>query len=75
MAARSPTSDPGLPRSRFVPGSRSDHPASALRTVLVRYEGTPDRCTIYPRASDDKERQVTWISVDLDVVVDLETVR
>ncbi len=75
MAIRSPPSDPGHPRPRSDPEPTSDHPASALRTVVVRYGDAPDRCTIYPRACDDEERLVTWISVALDTVVDLEDVR
>jgi hypothetical protein len=73
MAIRPHPFDSGLSRSRSEPGPRSDHPASTFRTVVVRYADAPDRCTIYPRVCDDEERQVTWISVDLDIVATSNT--
>ncbi|WP_331234935.1 DUF7511 domain-containing protein [Natronorarus salvus] len=75
MTTRAHATDPASSRPRVEPEPSSDHPASALRTDVVRYSGEADRCTISPRDCDDDDRLVTWISVDLEAVVDLGAVR
>jgi hypothetical protein len=44
----------------------------ALHSVVVRYDGSPDRCTIYPRRESCRNRMEAWISADHDVFVGLE---
>jgi len=62
--APAPDVDPPVPDS-------TTHPASHLRFVRVEYDGEPDRCTIYPRASDRAELTTTWLTADRGAFVDL----
>ena len=46
-----------------------------LRSVVVRYEARPDRCTIYPRRERCCEHVDAWLSADADAFVPLEEMR
>jgi hypothetical protein len=46
-----------------------------LQSRRVRYEGRPDRVTVFPPGLSDDARMTTWLSADSGAVVDLETVR
>ena len=46
-----------------------------LDSVLVQYDGRPDRCTIYSMEATRLERMVEWISADADLFVSLENAR
>jgi hypothetical protein len=47
----------------------------ALDATLVRYDGRPDRCTVYSAEATRLERMVEWISADADTFVSLEDAR
>ena len=46
-----------------------------LHSVVVSYDGRPDRCTIYPRGRRPEARVTTWFSADLGAFVGLEEMR
>lgn len=46
-----------------------------LESSLVRYDGEPDRRTIYPPGLASVARMSTWLSADSDAFVDLEKAR
>ena len=46
-----------------------------LRSVVVRYEERPDRCTIYPRRESCCEQVEAWLSADADAFVALDDMR
>jgi Fe-S-cluster containining protein len=46
-----------------------------LRSVVVRYEERPDRCTIYPRRESCCEQIEAWLSADADAFVALDEMR
>ncbi|MFA9416595.1 hypothetical protein [Natrinema sp. HArc-T2] len=62
-------------RQRLATVAQYDHDADALESTVVRYEDGPDRCTIAPRECSEPERLTTWLSADLDMVVDLDEMR
>jgi hypothetical protein len=70
-----PDADPGS-----QPGTEGDCDGTdeegdrgfALHSVVVNYEGAPDRCTVYPRRDRCLERTTEWLSADLDAFVDLD---
>lgn len=47
-----------------------DGSAPDLRLAIVEYENGPDRGTIHPPHVTGVDRMETWMSVDVDVVVD-----
>lgn len=67
MAAHSDTpvaeSDP-----RFVP-------PSGLELAVVRYDDSPDRCTLSPRDVDEEDVLTHWLSVDASLAVPLASMR
>lgn len=54
---------------------RADPSIEDLEIIVVRYEGRPDRCTVLPRNCPEAERVTTWLSADVDALVDLEEMR
>lgn len=48
-----------------------DHPANALRSVLVEYPDRSDRRTVCPKDLTRDELMVTWLTADAGVFVDL----
>ncbi|MUV56434.1 hypothetical protein SAMN04487947_1757 [Halogeometricum rufum] len=46
-----------------------------LHSVVVQYDGEPDRCTVYPRRDRCLDRMAAWLSADLDAFVGLEEMR
>lgn len=42
-----------------------------LHSVVVSYEDGPDECTVYPRHHSNDDRTTTWLTADVDTVVDL----
>jgi len=71
---------PGDPENR-APEPRAERTDDAsprlfeLRSVVVRYEERPDRCTIYPRRESCCEHVDAWLSADADAFVPLEDMR
>lgn len=64
------TSDDERRRRRRIDGRDYE-----LHSVVVQYDGRPDRCTIYPRRNDCLDRMAAWLSADLDAFVGLEEMR
>lgn len=52
-----------------------DGRAYALHSVVVRYEGRPNRCTLYPRRESCRDRMSAWLTADHDAFVGLEEYR
>jgi len=46
-----------------------------LESSLVRYDGKPDRRTIYPPGLSSVARMSTWLTADSDAFIDLGEVR
>ncbi|MFB6251141.1 MAG: hypothetical protein ABEI27_05555 [Halobellus sp.] len=46
-----------------------------LRSVVVRYEHQPDRCTVYPRRESCCDRMEAWLVADVDAFVSLDELR
>ncbi|MFB6308062.1 MAG: hypothetical protein ABEH35_01910 [Haloarculaceae archaeon] len=46
-----------------------------LEMAIVRYTDRPDRCTVHNPDCDEIERLSTWLSADLSLAVDLESMR
>jgi len=57
--------------TRGVPHSRDDPEPTPLAATVVRYQNTPDRCTLSPPDVDDDRRLTAWLSVDADALVAL----
>ncbi|MCO8242689.1 MULTISPECIES: hypothetical protein [unclassified Haladaptatus] len=49
-----------------------DERSFELASVVVEYDGQPDRCTIYPEEATRFERMASWITADADVFVSLD---
>jgi hypothetical protein len=72
-----PSGDPSKPVSRPIdeperPNGETRYPEIELRSVVVRYEERPDRCTIYPRRDRCCEQVDAWLSADADSFVPLD---
>jgi hypothetical protein len=46
-----------------------------LSMTVVEYTGEPDRCTVSPRGLSGVAKLSTWITVDKEVVVNLDAMR
>ncbi|EMA32805.1 DUF7511 domain-containing protein [Haloarcula japonica] len=46
-----------------------------LSMTVVEYTGEPDRCTVSPRGLSGIAKLSTWITVDKEIVVDLDAMR
>ena len=46
-----------------------------LRSVVVAYEGSADRQTLYPADASEIERLTHWLSADADAFVALDELR
>jgi hypothetical protein len=57
------------------PATDARRPPITLESSLVRYDGDPDRRTIYPPGLSSVARMSTWLSADSDAFVDLEDAR
>ena len=62
------------PEDVHTPDPRFAAP-SGLTAAVVRYDGEPDRCTVYPEGADDGTLTTTWLSVNADCLVPLEDAR
>jgi hypothetical protein len=57
----------------FVPDAdAADRDADLLRSVVVAYEGSADRQTLYPADASEIERLTHWLSADADAFVTLD---
>jgi hypothetical protein len=61
------------PRVAAPPADAAD--GAPLRAVVVRYEASPDRRTLYPAGATETERLTRWLSADADAFVSLERAR
>jgi hypothetical protein len=62
-------------RRRLAAVAQHESDAPALESIVVRYEGRPDRCTIAPRECSEADQLTTWISANVRAFVDLADVR
>jgi hypothetical protein len=46
-----------------------------LDSVVVEYDGRPDRCTVFPTDATRLERMAEWVTADADVCVSLDDAR
>jgi hypothetical protein len=53
----------------------TDRDADHLRSVVVAYEGSADRQTLYPVDASEIERLTHWLSADADAFVTLDEMR
>jgi hypothetical protein len=61
MSNTSHPDDAGVPEAVGA----ADHDATGrLRSVVVTYEGTPDRRTLYPPEATEIERLTRWLTAD-----------
>ena len=63
-----------------IPGRTTASPTAAerppgLESTVVRYDGRPDRRTVYPPGLAGVPRMSTWLTADDDAFVDLAAVR
>ena len=72
MSAGSDRQTGGAPTPDASPDAPTD---LALRATVVRYEGEPDRCTVFPSDADDAAITTHWLSADADWFVTLENAR
>ncbi|WP_241432435.1 DUF7511 domain-containing protein [Halogeometricum borinquense] len=76
---------PATPQGSPEPWSTTDAETSQFReidgrdyelhSVVVQYDGSPDRCTVYPRRSHCLDRMSAWLSADHDAFVGLKEMR
>ncbi len=43
-----------------------------LSSLVVEYDGRPDRCTIYPAEASRIDRMASWMTADADAFVPLD---
>lgn len=55
--------------------TRNHHQPVTLAATLVRYDGRPDRRTVYPPGLSGVARMSTWLTADADEFVDLDAAR
>lgn len=48
---------------------------SGLRLAVVRYDDSPDRCTVSPRDVDEDDLLTHWLSIDAALLVPVESMR
>ena len=53
----------------------ADHDADYLHSVVVTYDGSADRQTLYPADASDIERLTHWLSADADAFVTVDEMR
>jgi hypothetical protein len=54
---------------------RGDHDRGQLRSVVVTYQGSADRQTLYPPAATESERLTHWLTADADAFRRLDEMR
>jgi hypothetical protein len=64
--------DGGTPQQRRETGADEQY---RLACTLVRYDGEPDRVTVYPPDATSVDRMATWLSADADACLDIERMR
>jgi hypothetical protein len=52
-----------------------DHDRGQLRSVVVTYQGSADRQTLYPPAATESERLTHWLTADADAFRRLDEMR
>lgn len=65
------TSIPG----RTTASPTTDEQPTGLESTVVRYDGRPDRRTIYPPGLAGVPRMSAWLTADDEAFVDLAAVR
>ncbi|RMB23622.1 DUF7511 domain-containing protein [Haloplanus aerogenes] len=58
-----------------VPAVHDTNDDGRLRSVVVTYEGTPDRQTLYPPEATETERLTHWLTADADAFHHLDEMR
>lgn len=56
-------------------GTPAGDPSPKLHHRTVDRPDGPDRCTVFPAGATGVPRMSTWLTVNADCLVDLETVR
>ncbi len=52
--------------------SASDEQSFELSSVVVEYDGRPNRCTIYPTEATRLQRLSCWVTADADAFIALD---
>ena len=65
---------PDSSHTRAEPDPRFVAP-TGLKLAVVRYEGSPDRCTLSPRDVDEDDLPTHWLSADTSLLVPLASMR
>ncbi|SIR53575.1 hypothetical protein SAMN05421858_2696 [Haladaptatus litoreus] len=52
--------------------SATNEESFELSSVVVEYDGKPNRCTIYPNEATRLQRMASWITADADTFVPLD---
>jgi hypothetical protein len=58
-----------------VPGPSDTVDGDRLQSVVVAYEGSADRRTLYPADADEIERLTRWLTADADAFRHLDEMR
>ncbi|WP_266079140.1 DUF7511 domain-containing protein [Haladaptatus caseinilyticus] len=52
--------------------SATDQQSFELSSIVVEYDGKPNRCTIYPTEATRLQRMASWMTADADAFVALD---
>jgi hypothetical protein len=69
--ASTPDDAPAVPDVYVPTGGEGGH----LRSVVVAYEGSADRQTLYPVDATETERLTHWLTADADAFQHLDEMR
>ncbi|WP_435155756.1 DUF7511 domain-containing protein [Haladaptatus sp. DFWS20] len=61
-----------IDRSAEPKQSATDQQSFELSSVVVEYDGKPNRCTIYPKKATRLQRMASWITADAATFVSLD---
>jgi hypothetical protein len=69
------TNDGGSPAGEAVAAPSAPEDSPRLASTLVRYDGQPDRVTVYPPDVSSIERMSMWVTADAETCIDLAAMR
>jgi hypothetical protein len=73
--SNTPTPGPIAPDGDDDAHADADAAPGRLCAVVVTYDGTADRRTVYPPEATETERLTHWLTADADAFVPLESSR